>query len=409
MRIVVIGGGLIGLGTAYALQRILNGVDVVVCEKEERLGAHQSTHNSGVLHAGLYYRPGSAKALLAVRGIRLMVSFARRHAVRYEQCGKVVVAAGSGDAAELSRLRGLFERGNANGLQGLQWLSGDELRAREPAARGDAAVLVPEEGIIDYAAVVAALRAEIVAARGEVLSGAPVTEARRDGTTWRLSVGATTISADFVINCAGLQSDRVARLFGERPATRIVAFRGDYHTLARPGLVQHLIYPVPDPAFPFLGVHFTRMIGGGAECGPSAVLSLDREGYRRNAFRLGDAADTLAFSGLWRFVARHPWPTVREVARAQSKRLLLSALRRLVPAVELSDLQAGLVGVRAQAMKPDGTLVDDFEFLSGPSTLHVLNAPSPGATASLAIGEEIARHVARDSRQALRADALDLV
>lgn len=408
MRIVVIGGGLVGLGTAYALQRMLSDVDVVVCEKEARLGAHQSTHNSGVLHAGLYYRPGSAKALLAVRGIRLMAAFARRHDVPHEQCGKVVVAADRGDATEVVRLRALFERGKANGLHGLQWLSTDELRAREPAARGAAALLVPEEGIIDYSAVVAGLRSEIVAAHGEVLSGAQVTEATRDGPAWRLSAGSMPIRADFVINCAGLQSDRVARLFGERPATRIIPFRGDYHTLARPGLVRHLIYPVPDPAFPFLGVHFTRMIGGGVECGPSAVLSLHREGYRRNSIRIGDAASALTFPGLWRFVARHPWPTVREVARAQSRRLFLSALRRLVPSVELSDLQPGPVGVRAQAMQPDGTLVEDFEFVSGPSALHVLNAPSPGATASLAIGEQIALRVARASQTPIRAELLDL-
>jgi L-2-hydroxyglutarate oxidase len=372
-------------------------------------GTHQSTRNSGVLHTGLYYRPGSAKAILAVRGIRLMVSFARQHAVPYEQCGKVVVVADRRGAMEVLRLRALFERGKANGVRGLEWLSADALRAREPEVRGKAGVLVPEEGIIDYAAVVAALRAEIVAAKGTILTGAPVTGAQRQGAMWRLSAGTTTVTTDFVVNCAGLQSDRVARLFGERPATRIVPFRGDYFTLARPGLVRHLIYPVPDPNFPFLGVHFTRMIAGGVECGPSAVLSLDREGYRRNAIRLRDMADTLTFSSLWRFVARHPGPTFRELARAQSKWLFLAALRRLVPALELLDLRPGLVGVRAQAMKPDGSLADDFDFLSGAGALHVLNAPSPSATASLAIGEEIARRVARESPHSLLADTLDLV
>ena len=406
MRTVVIGGGLVGLGTAYALQRML-AADVVVCEKERELGAHQSTHNSGVLHAGLYYRPGSAKARLAVRGIRLMQDFARRRGVPHETCGKVVVAA-AGSGAEMTRLRALLERGTANGLQGLRWLDARELRAREPEARGDAAVLVPEEGIIDYAAVVAALAGDIRSAGGTVLRESPVTSAVRKNEGWRISAGGAEITADIVVNCAGLQCDRVARLFGERPATRIVPFRGDYYTLARPTLVHHLIYPVPDPAFPFLGVHFTRMIGGGVECGPSAVLSMHREGYRRNAVRLRDAASALGFRGLWRFMARHPKETLRELARAQSSRLFLAALQRLVPAVQLSDLRPGPVGVRAQAMNPDGTLVDDFAFLDGPAALHVINAPSPGATASLAIGEQIALRVARIAKLTPQSETLTL-
>lgn len=406
MRIVVIGGGLVGLGTAYALQRLFAAPKVIVCEKETRLGAHQSTHNSGVLHAGLYYRPGSAKARLAVRGIRMMVAFAKRHGVAHEQCGKVVVAV---DGAETERLRALFERGSANGLHGLRWLTQAELLEREPNVRGEAAVLVPEEGIIDYAAVVEALRAEITGAGGDTLTGTAVTGATRTGAGWRLTTDAGPIEADFVINCAGLQSDRVSRLFGETPATRIVPFRGDYYELARPDLVRHLVYPVPNPAFPFLGVHFTRMIHGGVECGPSAVLSLDREGYRRNAFRFGDATDAASFRGLWRFVAKHPRETVREIARAQSKRLFLGALRRLVPTLTLADLSPGVAGVRAQAMRPDGSLVDDFDFLAGHATLHVLNAPSPGATASLAIGEEIARRVAETAGTPLQHAELELV
>ena len=406
MKLVVIGGGLVGLGTAYAMQRLLENTDVTVCEKEATFGAHQSTHNSGVLHAGLYYAPGSFKAALAVRGIRLMTAFARRHAIPHEICGKVVVAA---DDSEVARLRALFDRGTANGLRGLAWLGPDELREREPHVRSVGSIHVPEEGIIDYACVVETLRAEIQSAGGTVMLDAPVTAAHRDGSEWRVTAGSAELRADFVVNCAGLHSDRVARIFGARPATRIVPFRGDYFTLARPELVRHLVYPVPDPTFPFLGVHFTRMIGGGVECGPTAVLSLNREGYRPNSVRVRDAIDAVTFPGLWRFVARHPGATWREMRRARSPRLLLDSLRRLVPSVTLEDLKPGLAGVRAQAMHPNGTLVQDFDFVSGPAVLHVLNAPSPGATASLAIGEEITRRVARQCGARPRRDHLDLL
>jgi len=406
VKLVVIGGGLVGLGTAYALQRLFKEAEVCVCEKESTLGAHQSTHNSGVLHAGLYYAPGSFKAALAVRGIRLMTSFARRHGVPHEICGKIVVAT---DSSELGRLRALYDRGMANGLRDLSLLGPDEVREREPFVRAVAAIHVPEEGIIDYARVVDALSGAIRSSGGTIMLDAPLTEARRDGATWTLTAGSTELRADFVVNCAGLHSDRVARLFGARPSTRIVPFRGDYFTLARPELVRHLVYPVPDPAFPFLGVHFTRMIGGGVECGPTAVLSLNREGYRPNSAKAGDAVDALTFPGLWRFVARHPRATWLELRRAQSPQMLLESLRRLVPSVVLEDLRPGLSGVRAQAMRADGTLVQDFDFVSGTGVVHVLNAPSPGATASLAIGEEIARRVAQLSNARLRTDHLDLL
>lgn len=404
MRVLVVGGGLVGLGAAFAVQRLFTEAAVTVCDKEASLGSHQSTHNSGVLHAGLYYAPGSFKAALAVRGIRLMTAFARQHGVPHEICGKIVVAA---DTSEVPRLRDLHARGTANGLRGLDWLDADQVAAREPFVRAVAALHVPEEGIIDYAAVVAALRATIVTAGGLVATSAPVTSARRDGRAWRVTAGPHEFEADFVVNCAGLHADRVARIFGERPTTRIVPFRGDYFTLARPHLVRHLVYPVPDPAFPFLGVHYTRMIGGGVECGPSAVLAFDREGYRRNAVRARDAIDALSFPGLWRFIRKYPRATWDELRRAQSRRLFLASLRRLVPSVELGDLKPGQVGIRAQAMRRDGTLLQDFEFLDGPGALHVMNAPSPGATASLAIGEEIARRIARIHGSALARERLD--
>ncbi len=391
-HVVVVGGGLVGLGSAYALQRLSPDTRVTVLEKERVLGGHQSTHNSGVLHAGLYYAPGSRKAALAVRGIRLMTEFARQHGVKHEICGKVVVAAGDD---ELPRLRRLFERGKANGLRGLAWLEAAAVRDREPHVRAVAGVLVPEEGIIDYAGVVEALRMEIERRAGEILTSAPLHAVHDDGGSWVMQAGDRELRADYVLNCAGLQSDRVARLLGADPQTHIVPFRGEYYTLRpeRGQLINHLVYPVPDPAFPFLGVHFTRMIHGGVECGPNAVLALNREGYRRLSFRLADAAEAIGFPGLWRFARQHAGATIRETYRSFSRTAFLRSLQRLVPELALDDLAPGPVGVRAQAMRADGTLVEDFDFVSRPRALHVLNAPSPAATASLAIGEVIARQV----------------
>lgn len=392
MRLAIVGGGLVGLGTAYALQRLGAGAQVVVWEKEPRAGAHQSTHNSGVLHAGLYYAPGSRKAKLAVRGIRMMSAFARAHGVAHEICGKVVVAT---SADELPRLERLHERGTANGLRGLERLTSEMVREREPHVRAVAALLVPEEGIIDYAGVVAALVREITAEGGEIALATPLEHARFEGDGWMLRSPDREERFDFVVNCGGLHADRVARLLGERPATRIVPFRGEYFEIRpeRAHLVHHLVYPVPDPALPFLGVHFTRMIHGGVECGPNAVLALDREGYRRRDVRTRDALESLRFPGLWRFVARHARATAHELRRSASPRVFLRSLQRLVPELALADLRPGQVGVRAQAMRPDGTLVEDFDFVEARRALHVLNAPSPAATASLAIGEEIARRV----------------
>src|SRR4051812_6185242 len=390
MQVVVIGGGLIGLGSALAIQQMFHDANVVVCEKESAPGAHQSSHNSGVLHAGLYYVPGSFKAKLAVRGIRLMTAFAAEHRVRHEICGKIVVAT---EDAEIPRLRTLHERGMANGLRGLEWLGPDAAREHEPNVRAVAAVRVPEEGIIDYPGVVQAMREVILAAGGRVLTNAPVTAAQREGSRWRLTAGGETLQTDVVVNCAGLQSDRVARLFGERPATRIVPFRGDYFLLGRPQLVRHLIYPVPDPAFPFLGVHFTRMIGGGVECGPTAVLALAREGYSRTTVNPGELWATLTNPGVLKVMARY-WRTgLQEVLRSFSKRRYTQSLQRLVPAVTRADLLPRPPGIRAQAVSRAGALVDDFLIRRRGPSIHVLNAPSPAATAALNIGKEIAAMV----------------
>jgi L-2-hydroxyglutarate oxidase len=368
------------------------GLDVTVLEKEEAAGGHQSTHNSGVLHAGLYYRPGSAKARLVVEGIRSMTAFCREHGVAHEICGKLVVAT---DSAEVTRLRTLLERGTQNGLRGLRWLDGAEAREIEPQVRALAAVHVPEEGIVDYAGVVRALEAEVVRLGGRVVTRAGVRRIVRVGSAWRVETVAGEFAAGFLVNCAGLQADRVAILAGARPTCRIVPFRGEYFHLRpeRAGLVRHLIYPVPDPSFPFLGVHLTRMIGGGVEAGPSAVLALAREGYAKHALSWSDAVDAATFPGLWRFVARHPRASLFELRRSFSRAVFARSLQRLVPAIEPADLAQGGAGVRAQAMTADGRLVEDFLFVEQDRALHVLNAPSPAATASLGIGAEIARRV----------------
>lgn len=389
MKFVVIGGGLVGLGVARALKRALPGADVAVLEKENRLGAHQSTHNSGVLHAGLYYKPGSLKAKLAVEGIRKMVTFCQEHGVAHEVCGKLVVAT---NHEEVARLRVLLERGEQNGLKGLRWVEQGALREVEPHAAGLAAVHVPEEGIVDYQGVCDALNRELSQAGVQVVTGAEVIGSRAENFAWIVKTTAGEHTADYVINCAGLHCDRVAAAFGERRETRIVPFRGEYYKL-RPQaehLVRNLIYPTPDPAFPFLGVHFTRMIHGGVEAGPNAVLALSREGYRKTTLRVGDLVDALTYAGLWNFMKRHRRMAWDEARRSFSKDLFCKSLQKLVPDVRVFDLEHGGAGVRAQAMLRDGTLVQDFQFLERANALHVLNAPSPAATASLAIGEHIA-------------------
>ena len=392
MRICIIGGGIVGLATALQIQRRRPDAALTLLEKEPGFGRHQSTHNSGVLHAGLYYKPGSVKARMAVRGIRLMTEFCRQHGVAHEICGKLVVAV---DATEVERLRGLHARGLQNGLTGLEWLEGPAIREVEPNVAGVAALRVPEEGIVDYAAVVQAMAAEARGAGAALHTGSGVERLVRDGPGWRVLTGAGEHAADYIVNTAGLQCDRVSELAGEARATRIVPFRGEYFKL-RDGsahLVRNLIYPVPDPTFPFLGVHFTRLIHGGIEAGPNAILATAREGYRKSDINLGDVWDALSFPGLWRFMGRHMGMCRDELIRSFSKRRFCASLQRLVPALTEDDLTVGGSGVRAQAMTTHGELVQDFELIERANALHVLNAPSPAATASLAIGEEIAGRV----------------
>ena len=388
-RIVVVGGGIVGLATAYRLLERLPGASLTVLEKEAAVARHQSSHNSGVLHCGLYYKPGSRRARLAVKGIRQMIEFCRIHSIPHEVCGKVVVAA---SADEVPRLQALYQRGQENGLNGLRLLSPEQLREIEPHAAGLAAIHVPEEGIADYPRVCEVLAQEIRARGGEVVTGAAVSAIRPDSGGWRVVHGAGDIACDWIVTCAGLQSDRVAALTGRPRSVRIVPFRGEY-CLIRPErqfLARNLIYPVPDPQFPFLGVHFTRMIGGGVEAGPNAVLAMAREGYTKTNISIADLADSIGFPGLWRFLRRYPHAAWAELRRSFSREIFCQSLQRLVPEIRLDDLLPGGAGVRAQAMSPDGSLLDDFSFVEGPREIHVINAPSPGATASLAIGEEIA-------------------
>ena len=389
---LVVGGGLVGLATALQLKRAAPVCSVRLLEKEPRVGAHQSTHNSGVLHAGLYYKPGSLKAQLAVTGIRLMADFCREHNVCHEFCGKIVVAT---DEAEVTRLRTLLDRGVQNGLRGLRWLSGDELREIEPHAAGVAAVQVPEEGIVDYAGVCAAMHGVLTRLGVEVNTSARVMALRRELGGWRAVTSAGDWHTGFIVNCAGLHCDRIARLAGAVNVPRIIPFRGEYHRLNPSAchLVRNLIYPVPDPTYPFLGVHFTRLIAGGVEAGPNAVLAFAREGYTKGRINLCDLGDAISYAGLWRFISRHRDMVWTELRRSFNRRLFCAALQKLVPEIRESDLERGGAGVRAQALLSDGTLVQDFHFIEGPNALHVLNAPSPAATASLAIGAYIAQKV----------------
>jgi len=389
-QVVVIGGGIVGLSTALALTRGTPPLQPTVLEKEDRLAAHQTGHNSGVIHSGIYYRPGSLKARLTVSGAKRLVAFCREHDVPHDLCGKVIVAT---DASELPRLDELFRRGTENAVPGgVERIGPERLREIEPHAHGIAAIHVPATGIVDYPAVARRFAELVLGAGGTVRLGVRVLGLVRDGAGWVVETDEGPIRASLVVNCAGLQSDRVARASGVDTEVRIVPFRGDYFKLvpSKEHLVRSLIYPVPDPAFPFLGVHFTRMIHGGVEAGPNAVLSLKREGYRKLAFDARDAWGIAMSPGFWRLARRH-WRTgAGEVYRAFSKTAFTRALRRLVPVLSPDDLEPAPSGVRAQAIERDGSLVDDFSVRHLDGIVHVLNAPSPAATASIPIGEMIA-------------------
>jgi L-2-hydroxyglutarate oxidase len=394
-NVVIIGGGVVGLGVALAITRRFPALRIAVLEKENQIARHQSGRNSGVIHSGVYYKPGSLKARLCVAGATAMVNFCREHQIHHEVCGKVIVAT---EAEELPRLAQLRQRGEANGLTGLRLIGLEELREIEPHVTGLQALVVPSTGITDYAAVCGKY-AEIITARGStIVTSAEVTGIRRLRDEIRVETSRGEFSTNSLINCAGLFSDRIARMAGDDPGIMIVPFRGEYYDLIpeRASLVRGLIYPVPDPRFPFLGVHFTRRINGKIDAGPNAVLALSREGYRHTDINVRDLAQSLAFPGFWRMARQHWRNGLAEFRRSLSKPVFVRALQRLVPEVREQDLVPGGSGVRAQALKPDGALVDDFHFVPSGKVLHVLNVVSPAATASIAIGEAIVETGARD-------------
>ena len=394
-KIVIVGGGIVGLATAYQLGLRQPQAKITILEKEQIVGSHQSGNNSGVLHAGLYYKPGSAKARLAVNGLQKMVRFCQDHDISHEICGKVVVAT---DETELGRLEDLYDRGQKNGLLGLRKLNRDQLLEIEPHANGIAAIQVPQEGIVDYKQVCATIARQIQQTGGNIVTSAKVVKLKNLGSGWIVSTTVGDFEADILVNCGGLYCDRISELAGEKRDMRIIPFRGEYYKIKpeRQYLVKNLIYPVPDPKFPFLGVHFTRLIHGGIEAGPNAVLAFAREGYRKSQINLGELYDVFSYSGFWQLLQKHWQMSLDELYRSFSKQLFCQSLQKLVPEIQAADLTVGGAGVRAQAVFPNGDMVQDFHFLHRDGAFHVLNAPSPAATASLAIGEEVASYILKN-------------
>jgi L-2-hydroxyglutarate oxidase LhgO len=394
-RIGVVGAGILGLAVARRLAELRPGARLTVLDKEDRIAAHQTGHNSGVAHAGLYYKPGSLKATLCRRGIVLLRDYCAERGLPYEECGKVVVAR---NAAELGPLEEIERRATANGVPGLRRLTGAELREIEPHAAGVAALHSPHTAIVDFTAVTRAYADDVRAAGGELRLGFEVTRIGRRGGSVAVASPGEELVFDRLVICGGLQSDRLARLAGDAPAPAIVPFRGEYYRLVpeRDGLVRGLIYPVPDPRYPFLGVHFTRRVGGGVDIGPNAVLALAREGYRRRDVRPRELWETLRWPGFRRLAVQH-WRTgLKEMYGSAVKRAFLAEARAFVPALEAADMVPAPAGVRAQAVDPDGSLVDDFRIgRLGPVTT-VRNAPSPAATSSLAIAEHLADRILAD-------------
>ncbi len=387
--IAVIGGGILGLSTARALTRRVPRARVVVLEKEEALARHQTGRASGVVHSGVYYAPGSLKARLCVEGARELAAFCEERGIRLDRCGKVVVATST---AELPRLEELHRRALANGVQGAELIDRGRMGELEPHAAGVRALHVPSTGVVDFVAVARAYATDVESAGGEVLLGREVTAVERRGRSLAIATSAGELEADYAVACAGVHADRLARLSGGAREPRIVPFRGDYYVLRpeRRELVRGLVYPVPDPTFPFLGIHTTLRPDGEVWLGPNAVLAFAREGYGRFSFRWRDLTDTLASPGFRRLARRH-WRTgTMELVRDYSRRLFVASARKLIPELRPDDVVPGPAGIRAQALAPDGSLVDDFVFERGERVLHVRNAPSPGATSSLPIGRHVA-------------------
>ncbi|WP_218082943.1 L-2-hydroxyglutarate oxidase [Anthocerotibacter panamensis] len=387
----IVGGGIVGLATALQLVQRYPNARVVLLEKESTLAYHQTGHNSGVIHSGIYYKPGSFKARFCLAGHQALVQFCREQQIAYDLCGKVIVAT---TPQELPLLDTLYQRGLDHGLK-VQKLTGEQVRAIEPHVRCLGGVRVPTTGIVDYRQVAHKYAELILAGGAEIHLDTKVEGLRSHHGVQILQTRRGELEANFLINCAGLFSDRMAHLAGVDPLAQIVPFRGEYYELVpeRRYLVKTLIYPVPNPDFPFLGVHFTRMIDGSVHCGPNAVLSLKREGYRKRDFDLQDMAEVLGYRGFWKLIARHAPEGLQEMLRSLSRHLFVRSLQRLIPEVQACDLLPTPSGVRAQALKPDGQLVDDFLIVPAPHQIHVCNAPSPAATSSLEIGRAIVAQI----------------
>ena len=392
--LMIIGGGIVGLATAMEFLGRFPSARLLVLEKEPQVGVHQTGHNSGVIHSGVYYRPGSLKAKTCVAGAALLVEFCQANGIPHEICGKLIVAT---EPSELPALETLHQRGQANGVPGLTMIGPERIREIEPHARGIKALHVPRAGIVDYVAVAQAYVETIRRRGGTVRTLARVQRLLKRGQAWVAETSAGKFEAKALITCGGLHADRLATQAGCPPGMRITPFRGDYYELvpARRSLVKSMIYPVPNPALPFLGVHFTRSIGGGVHVGPNAVLSLKREGYRKTDVNLADAVDLLSYPGFWKMARKYWRVGLEELHRAWSRRAFVRALQRLVPEVREEDLCSGGSGVRAQALDPQGRLLDDFSIVQTDGAIHVCNVPSPAATASIRIGQLITDMAAR--------------
>jgi L-2-hydroxyglutarate oxidase len=388
--VIVVGGGIVGLAAAYKINVKYPNKKVLVLEKEKEVGPHQTGHNSGVIHSGLYYKPGSYKAKNCVDGRRELVAFAKEHRIKHDICGKIVVAT---DESELAHMNRVFNNGLANGVEGIEKIDAKRIRDIEPFCTGIEGLWVPCTGIIDYVDVTKKY-AELISSQfnaSKVLTGHEVTAFEKHADHTNVITPQGKFKGKYVITCSGLQSDRIAKKEGAKIDTAIVGFRGDYYDLTDKGLskVKNLIYPVPNPKYPFLGVHFTRMIHGGTECGPNAVFVFKREGYGKTDFSLKDTAEAFSFGGTWKFFAKNIKFGLDEYRGAFSKKFFLKRLQKLIPTLELDDLKPGRAGVRAMALAPQGEMIDDFKIEVNGNAIHVLNAPSPAATSSLAIGRAI--------------------
>ena len=389
--ITIIGGGIVGTATAFSILNRMSA-NLILLEAETVLAAHQTGNNSGVIHSGLYYKPGSLKAANCTTGREMMYAFCQKHKLPFDKCGKIVVATSKDEIPALNMLE---ERGIANGLSGIKRLPASEIKEYEPHASGIDGLFVPQTGIVDYVAVTNKYADLIREKGGEIKTKSKLVSVKRDGKDLILFTDHEEYRTKFIVNCGGLQSDRIAKLFGVDPKLQIIPFRGEYYQLKKEKeyLVKNLIYPVPDPQFPFLGVHFTRMIKGGVEAGPNAVLAFKREGYKKTDFSFRDILEMKLYPGFWKMAAKYYKMGFQEFRRSFSKELFVQSLQKLIPEIQPEDIKVGGAGVRAQALERDGKLVDDFRIVEAERMVHVLNAPSPAATASLSIGKTISEMV----------------